>query len=338
MLIKCPHCNATLNEKEDICPFCKANIKEEMGKIRQIQDRPKYSTAFFIKEALMSAFKPEPIEVLPSNVAYQRRPPQSLTKYLIIAAIMLGLGASLLFGELWLSYLGVTLNCFTIPIVLLAWFFQNDKYDPEPLSLIAYLFGWGAIAGLLSYYLNPLLYPYLGYGAGAFIEEPLKLFGLYLFAKGKLFGTEVNSHLDGIIYGASVGAGFASLENMLYLLSGNVTSVPIALLTRMTTVFCHIAWTAIAARTLGLALVLRGKMQITDLIPGLLIVIPLHFFWNTFIDIMRGWFILPITLLIIFREVNMAVEDEERWGFRLVGPSEKRVRRRKTSSQTRRGT
>jgi RsiW-degrading membrane proteinase PrsW (M82 family) len=105
----------------------------------------------------------------------------------------------------------------------------------------------------------------------------------------------------------------------------------------MTTAFMHIAWTAIAARTLGLALSLRGNMKITDLLPGLIIVIPLHFFWNSVPEFMRGWFILPITLLILFREVNMAVKDEESWGFKLVAPSEKRVRRRKTYTHTRRG-
>jgi RsiW-degrading membrane proteinase PrsW (M82 family) len=140
-----------------------------------------------------------------------------------------------------------------------------------------------------------------------------------------------------MIYGASVGAGFASLENMLYLFYGNPSSIPLALLARVTTTFCQIAWTAIAARTLGLALALRGNMKVTDLLPGLLVVIPLHFLWNSFPDFMRGWFMLPIMLLILFREVNMAVNDEVSWGFKLVGPNANRVRRRNLYEQVRHG-
>jgi|SRR4030042_368234 len=337
MLIKCPHCQATLNEKRDVCPYCKAYIKTEMDKITEVKAEPVYSTAYFIKEAIMSAFKPEPIENLPNNVAYQRRPRKSLSMYLVIGVAMMVLGCFLLFGNLWFQYIGLTMNCFTLPIVFLVWFLQNDRYEPEPISFVAYLFGWGAIAGLGSYVLNPLLYPYLGAAGGALVEEPLKLVGIYLFAKGKLFRTEINSHLDGMIYGAAVGAGFTSLENMLYIFYGDYSSIPLAMLSRMTTAFMHIAWTAIAARTLGLALSLRGNMKITDLLPGLMIVIPLHFFWNSVPEIMRGAVILPITLLVLFREVNMAVKDEESWGFKLVGPSEKRVRRRRTYEQTRRG-
>jgi RsiW-degrading membrane proteinase PrsW (M82 family) len=308
-----------------------------MDKLSEAKAEPVYSTAYFIKEAIMSAFKPQPVENLPTNAVYQRRPSRSLSMYLVAGGVMVVIGCFLLFGDLWIQYIGLTMNCFTLPIVFLLWFLQNDRYDPEPISFVAYLFGWGAIAGLCSYVLNPILYPYLGEAGGALVEEPLKLVGIYLFARGKLFRTEINSHLDGMIYGAAVGAGFASLENVLYIFYGDYSSIPLAMLSRMTTVFMHIAWTAIAARTLGLALALRGDMKITDLIPGLIVVIPLHFLWNSVPEIMRGAIILPITLLVLFREVNMAVKDEESWGFKLVGPSEKRVRRRRSYEQTRRG-
>jgi hypothetical protein len=29
---------------------------------------------------------------------------------------------------------------------------------------------------------------------------------------------------------------------------------------------------------------------------------------------LRGWFILPVTILILYREVDMALKDEMRWG------------------------
>ncbi len=289
----------------------------------------RYSLSYFIRETFVSMYKPIPIEVLPSKVAYRKRPSGNMAKYLITGVIMLGIGLLVVYGNIWLTYFALTIGSFTIPLIFLYWFTQNDRYEPEPVTLIAYLFGWGAVAGILSLYVNQLVVPFLGVSGAALVEEPFKLFGVYLLAKSKIVSSEINSHLDGMIYGAAVGAGFASLENISYLLSaGGGIYVSQMMLSRSTTSFCHIAWTAIGARTLGLANALRGNIRITDMIPGLMISIPLHFTWNLFpeTDLLRSFVIMPVTLLILIREVNMAVDDEVRWGFESVSPNEKRVR------------
>lgn len=158
---------------------------------------------------------------------------------------------------------------------------RNDRYAPEPKTLVVYLFAWGMITGIISTYFNPTIAAYIGIGGAAFIEEPLTLLGVYLLSTGRKTGYEMNNHLDGMVYGAAAGAGFAALENInyiRYMVLRQGSPILSAILFRATTSFCHIAWTAIVGRSLGLARALKGWIHWTGFIPGLLIVIPLHFF------------------------------------------------------------
>ena len=111
---------------------------------------------------------------------------------------------------------------------ILAWF---DRYEKEPLGLLAAAFLWGAvpaavfslIAELLldvpiSYFVDPAAATLVGTAlVGPVIEEIFK--GLALFLLVLLFRREIDSPLDGIIYGGLVGFGFAAVENVLYFAS-----------------------------------------------------------------------------------------------------------------------
>lgn len=106
-----------------------------------------------------------------------------------------------------------------------------DRFEKEPLHLLALAFLWGAVpAIILSLVLevvfdipitllagNVLTYDLLGSSIAApLIEEATKaiaLVALFLF-----FRHEIDSPLDGVIYGGMAGFGFAAVENLLYLL------------------------------------------------------------------------------------------------------------------------
>lgn len=106
-----------------------------------------------------------------------------------------------------------------------------DRYEKEPLWLLAAAFLWGAIpAALLALLFNALFSApfYLlldsrpaelvsGAIVAPVVEEMAK--ALILFAILFLWRHELNSPLDGMIYGAMVGMGFAMVENVLYYLS-----------------------------------------------------------------------------------------------------------------------
>jgi RsiW-degrading membrane proteinase PrsW (M82 family) len=112
----------------------------------------------------------------------------------------------------------------TLVYVLFVWWL--DRFEKEPLWLLALAFLWGAgPAALLSLgfelRLQELLVAQggglqaglLGIGLGApLIEETFK--GVALLGLVWLFPREFDDVLDGIIYGAMIGLGFAMTENV----------------------------------------------------------------------------------------------------------------------------
>jgi RsiW-degrading membrane proteinase PrsW (M82 family) len=105
-------------------------------------------------------------------------------------------------------------------IALLAYFYWKDRYDAEPLPMIAKLFLTGVLIVLpamivqrgLSLWLggSPFLFSFV---ISAGVEEFLKFFVLFhiIFSH-----TEFDEPYDGIVYATAVSLGFATLENVLY--------------------------------------------------------------------------------------------------------------------------
>jgi RsiW-degrading membrane proteinase PrsW (M82 family) len=103
-----------------------------------------------------------------------------------------------------------------------------DRYEKEPLWLLAATFLWGAFPAIfLALFLNGLFsVPFYlladeaaadtlaASTVGPLVEETVKGVALLIL----LFGWqhEIDSPLDGIIYGAMVGMGFAVVENVYY--------------------------------------------------------------------------------------------------------------------------
>jgi RsiW-degrading membrane proteinase PrsW (M82 family) len=129
--------------------------------------------------------------------------------------------------------LGVTLSLLAgvIPTVIYAavmWWF--DRYEKEPLWLLGVTFLWGAIPAIILALMAELILgvPVSVLGEGLLadvvesggvapvVEEVAKamaLLGLFVFLR-----REFDNVLDGIIYGALVGFGFAMTENVIYFL------------------------------------------------------------------------------------------------------------------------
>jgi RsiW-degrading membrane proteinase PrsW (M82 family)/pterin-4a-carbinolamine dehydratase len=115
-------------------------------------------------------------------------------------------------------------------LFFVALIYSVDRYEREPAWLLAATFIWGAVPSIIAAFLfnSGLSLPFYlistGLGdmvGGALIapvvEESLKgfaLIGIFLFWR-----QELDSHLDGIIYGAMVGMGFGMVENVFYFLT-----------------------------------------------------------------------------------------------------------------------
>ncbi len=325
---KCPHCGEQVETTDNYCRCCGKSFEEWEAEEGFPEPNPErgLSTLAMIKEAFLSFYKPMPLHITPSKAIFTDRFPAPLTPYLGLAVGMLATGLLVAYGGEWYTYLGLTIGGYATPVILLFWVFRSDRYEREPLALVAYCFGWGAFIGIAAAILNSVItVPYLGAGGAGFVEEPLKILGVYLIAKSRFIKSEFNDHLDGMVYGAAAGAGFAGLENFFYIyqmVTQGIYAPFTAILIRSITAFMHISWTAIAGRSLGLAKVIKGSIGLRDLIPGVTLAATLHLFWNISPSIIAFTIILPFTVETLRMQIKMALEDETRWGFQCFPPDE----------------
>jgi RsiW-degrading membrane proteinase PrsW (M82 family) len=121
----------------------------------------------------------------------------------------------------------------TVIYTAIIWWF--DRYEKEPLWLLGVTFLWGAIPAIILALIVELILgiPVSVLGQGLFAEvvesggvapvveeiaKAVALLGLFVFLR-----REFDNVLDGIIYGALVGFGFAMTENVLYFLGSLFT-------------------------------------------------------------------------------------------------------------------
>lgn len=112
---------------------------------------------------------------------------------------------------------------------LILWWF--DRYEKEPLPLLVLAFLWGAIPSIILALImqivldipvvalssNQLAYELIsGSIIAPLTEESVKALAVILLLI--IFRREIDSPMDGLIYGGLIGFGFAAVENVFYLL------------------------------------------------------------------------------------------------------------------------
>jgi RsiW-degrading membrane proteinase PrsW (M82 family) len=323
----CPHCDAPVSLDDLYCTRCGFRLQDWV-EAQSIKERPEYRTTFVqdVVSSFTALVQPTPVPVAPSSAVFLERQPKSLVRYVVSAIGLFLLGMLVTYGGEWLAYIGFTIAGYAVPLIVLMYVVRSDIYEREPLAVVAYCFGWGAFSGILAGILNTLITsPFLGVGGAGFIEEPLKIYGVYRIAKSARMSNEFNDHLDGIIYGAAAGAGFAGLENFWYITDmvlNNAYPPTFAIFIRSITGVMHICWSAIAGRSLGVAKATKGYIEPSDLWPGVLVAAVIHFFWNSSSGDIALFVILPFTLIGLRNMIKAAVEDERRWGFEFFAPNE----------------
>lgn len=188
---------------------------------------------------------------------------------------------------------------FTVPYGL--WLLWLDRNEHEPLWLVATAFLWGAlVATSLSGIGNAVfgsaaasvLHPALAMQATASfsappVEESTK--ALALLALMLVFGREVDNVLDGVLYGAIIGLGFAWFENITYYVQvgveGGIGEMFKLAYVRglLNGVGSHAAYTGLTGLGFGLWRVMR-RGWLRWLMPPFMWVVAMfaHFVWNTF--------------------------------------------------------
>jgi RsiW-degrading membrane proteinase PrsW (M82 family) len=188
-----------------------------------------------------------------------------------------------------------------------------DRWEPEPRGLLFLAVAWGAVAAVgialgvdlavtiaLGVDDSPARDAFMAVVQAPIVEEFAKGLGVYIIF---LIGRRAfDGPVDGVVYGALVGAGFAFTENIQYFaiafLEGGVADVSATFFVRgILSPFAHVMFTSITGFALGLA-ARRGASAGAALGPWLLGMagaIGLHALWNAS-AVFGDFFVLYLTL------------------------------------------
>ena len=202
-----------------------------------------------------------------------------------------------------------TVIAFTPAMLYLIPLIWLDRYDPEPLWLLALAFTWGAlVAVIVSYVVNTVfgILVYSGTGdpikanlAGAIlsapiIEESSKGVGLLILLI--FFRKYFDDIVDGIVFAGVIALGFATVENVLYygtglndayyqfgFTSGALWSFLILFAIRgMFSPFAHATFTSMTGIGCGIARESHnGIVRFIMPIVGYILAVVLHMIWNS---------------------------------------------------------
>lgn len=111
-------------------------------------------------------------------------------------------------------------------IAFIFWIYLKDKYEKEPIKILAKYFILGAFISIFAIIIEKFLmkinpftgwynYIYVAFILAGLTEEGLKAL---VIIPSLLKEKEFNEKLDGIIYSIFLSLGFATIENLIYIL------------------------------------------------------------------------------------------------------------------------
>ncbi|MFB9442500.1 PrsW family intramembrane metalloprotease [Dactylosporangium vinaceum] len=199
--------------------------------------------------------------------------------------------------------IGISSAIIPVP-VLVSCFLWLDRYEPEPVKYLVFVFGWGAFVATAVALVVNTAGSYFAEKAGfsdalvavlvaPLIEESMKALGpvLLFWRRPRAF----SGIIDGIVYCGLSATGFAMVENILYLgfkgygetadksgpATGAAALVGIFIVRILMTGFAHPLFTSMTGLGLGVASRSSAK-AVRWLAPlaGLLVAMMLHGSWN----------------------------------------------------------
>jgi RsiW-degrading membrane proteinase PrsW (M82 family) len=190
-----------------------------------------------------------------------------------------------------------------------------DRWEPEPRGLLVLAVAWGAVAAVgialgvdllitlaIGVDASPLREAFSVVVQAPIVEEVAKGIGVFLiFATAR---RAFDGPVDGIVYGALVGAGFAFTENIQYFalafIEGGAAETSATFFVRgILSPFAHVMFTSVTGFALGLA-ARRGVsagQAVGPWLLGLAGAIGLHALWNGS-ALFGDFFVLYLTLQI----------------------------------------
>ncbi|HHY47139.1 MAG TPA: PrsW family intramembrane metalloprotease [Firmicutes bacterium] len=209
-------------------------------------------------------------------------------------------------------------------LLWVAFFYRQDKYEPEPKYLVIRSFTYGAIAVLPAIIVelpfrevtqagpqNLLRLALVTILVVGVAEESFKLLAVRLAAYENHAFNEV---MDGIVYSVSSGLGFAALENLLYASAFGAT---VGLVRAFVTCLAHASFSGISGYYLGKAK-LCPEAAVTLVARGLGIAIVLHGLYDFLIigRIVPAWSAIFLVAAVYRYLASKVVKAQESSPFR----------------------
>ncbi len=162
-----------------------------------------------------------------------------------------------------------------------------DRYDPEPLWLLALAFAWGALVSVIfSFVVNTVIDAVFGGIVGGVISAPIfeegsKGLGLILLLV--FFRRYFDDILDGVIFAGVIALGFATVENVLYygggLLDGSI--IFLVFVRGILSPFAHVTFTSMTGIGCGISRESHNSIvKIMMPVLGYGCAVLLHALWN----------------------------------------------------------
>lgn len=189
---------------------------------------------------------------------------------------------------------GLLLLAIAPAIFLFLYIYAKDRYEREPLHLVLWIFFLGCLCTI------PALILELPFPDGVFTssvvapvaEEACKFLVVYLFIWRH---NEFNEPMDGIVYAMAASLGFATIENIFYVLEGGVA---VGILRALFSVPGHVIFSCIWGAALGYAKFRPEKSRTGIILAGLLSAMILHGIFNFSIDVLDIAGVLLIIVLV----------------------------------------
>lgn len=181
----------------------------------------------------------------------------------------------------------LTILAFAPGLFWLRYFYRKDQLEPEPKRMIFRMF----IVGLLIFFPAALIerpFAHFGYGLVLVIAPVVEELCKFLAVQQLVYkNREFDEPMDGIVYAASVALGFASLENLGYLIEALNSGVFVStyVLRAILSVPGHVLFSSLWGYTLGLAKFAPVKFRRKIIIQGLISSILVHGIFNFFASV-----------------------------------------------------
>ncbi|MFD1712930.1 PrsW family intramembrane metalloprotease [Amnibacterium flavum] len=264
----------------------------------------------------------------------------ALLLFAVIAYLVLALG----FGSVIIAAIAALIPL-AIVVLVIRWI---DRWEPEPRAALLFAALWGAgvaVAGALIFDLGVQIATAVAGTApqnevlqavvqAPLVEEGLKGFGvLIILWVGRRY---IDGPIDGLVYAATLAAGFAFTENVLYfgsaIVEGGVGSlIPVFIARGLFSPFAHVIFTSCTGLALGYgSRRTAGPALFGWYLIGLIPAVALHALWNGALYVVQdviGYYLLVqvpifaawIVLIVLLRRAERRMTGERLAEYATVG-------------------